>query len=226
MISVLTVTYGRPSLLEECIQSFIFQNCLDCEMIIVNDDSRIKYQIDNNQIKIFNFNERFRNLSRKLEWGFKNCNNNYIYRLDDDDMLAPNALKMVKEQILNNPNYDIYRRKSHFYFKNQCFIDLKNNLNTGNVYTKNYINKISFPDKDNGEDRDITFNNNAKINTLDSTPTMIYRWDPSVSYHVSGYANISQEKLHSIIECGRESKEGLYQLKPRFKKNYYGEINK
>jgi glycosyltransferase involved in cell wall biosynthesis len=42
MISVLTLTYQRPNLLEEAIHSFLIQNQEDCEMVVINDSEKSK----------------------------------------------------------------------------------------------------------------------------------------------------------------------------------------
>jgi glycosyltransferase involved in cell wall biosynthesis len=223
MISVLTLTYGRKTLLEECIFSFLEQNYDDGEMVIINDDPKVKYRIIHPNIRCFNLNEKIDNISQKLKYGFNQCNFDYIYRLDDDDLLAPNALELVEKQIKENPNYEIYRRSSHYYFENNKFVDIKGNVNNGNVYTKKYINRIVFPEKSFGEDYDITFKFNGKIHESKDNPTMIYRWGMS-TYHVSGMGDIPQEKVNKWVDKLSEKNGGDIDLYPKFNDNYYEQI--
>ena len=56
-------------------------------MVIVNDSPDNFYTYDHPQIKIFNLKERFSSISQKLKWGFEQCSFDFIYRLDDDDLL-------------------------------------------------------------------------------------------------------------------------------------------
>ncbi|MFN9113485.1 MAG: glycosyltransferase family 2 protein, partial [Bacteroidota bacterium] len=110
MISVLTLTYKRHHLLEEAIQSFLSQNVLkDSEMVIINDNPDVEYVFDHPMVKIINYKNRFKSISEKLKWGYRQCKYDYIYRLDDDDLLTPWALKNVQIDIEINPGYDIYR---------------------------------------------------------------------------------------------------------------------
>ena len=54
MISVLTLTYGRKTLLEEAIQSFINQNDDQSEMVIINDEQNVHYNINHPNVNIIN----------------------------------------------------------------------------------------------------------------------------------------------------------------------------
>jgi len=220
MISVLTLTYQRHHLLEEAIQSFLLQDYKNGEMVIVNDSPNTHYTYDHPQIKIFNLAERFPNLSKKLEWGFKQCQNECIYRLDDDDLLGPDALKISEEFILNNPGYDVYRPKQHYFFLHNKFESIGGNVNNGNVYTKKYINRIQFPDKSFGEDFDITYKFRPKIYESDGKPTMIYRWGMN-TYHVSGFGDTPTEKLYEKIDHMTKNNHGNFVLKPHFTNDYY-----
>jgi glycosyltransferase involved in cell wall biosynthesis len=224
MISVLTLTYQRHHILEEAIHSFLLQNEPDSEMIVVNDSPDTFYNFSHPQVKIFNLDKRFSSISKKLEWGFKNCSFDFIYRLDDDDLLAPEGLKMSKDIIKNNPGYEIYRPKSFYYFENNTFISIENNLNSGNIYTKKYIERIQFGDKSWGEDYDITLGFNAKIFEDETVKTMIYRWGMG-TYHVSGLGNVTTEEMYKTIDSMTKNNRGNIILNPRFGSDYYKMIN-
>lgn len=224
MISVLTLTYQRHHLLEEAIKSFLLQDYKDGEMVIINDSPRTNYTFDHPQVKIYNLTERFENLSKKLEWGFSKCKHDYIYRLDDDDLLGPDALKITENFILNNPGYEIYRPKKHYFFLHNNFERIGGNVNNGNVYTKSYINRIKFPDKSFGEDFDITYKFNSKIYEDDGQPTMIYRWGMN-TYHVSGFGNTPTDILYERIDYMTKNNVGNFELNPHFTNDYYEMIS-
>lgn len=224
MISVLTLTYGRKKLLEEVIFSFLRQNSDSSEMVIINDEACVFYKYDHPNIKIINLDKRFSSISKKLEWGFGHCKYDYIYRLDDDDLLAPDALKFVENQILQNPGYDVYRNQNHYFFQDNKFIGLKGNVNTGNVYTKNYLSRVNFKDKNFGEDVDITFGFGAKIHDSTKNPTMIYRWGMK-TYHVSGMGDIGNEKTEKWVDRLIDNNKGEIILLPNFESDYYKMLN-
>ncbi len=101
MISVVTLTYKRRHLLEEAIESFLQQNQADCEMVIINDDVDVKYEYKDSRIRIFNLAKRYTSIREKLQLGFFLASNDYMFRLDDDDLLAENCLKDAKNAIIN-----------------------------------------------------------------------------------------------------------------------------
>lgn len=223
MISVLTLTYQRHYLLEEAIQSFLLQNREDCEMVIINDAIDVEYTIDIPNVRIFNCKERFSCIGKKLEWGYKQCKYNFIYRLDDDDLLAPNALNNVEEAIMSDDeDFEIYRGKNQIFFQHNIYLGLKDNINNGNVYTKNYLNRIEFPEKSGDEDVDITFGFKAKIYTI-NTPIMIYRWGMS-TYHISGMGKQENSVILERTEQSVIKEKGTIKLVPKFLENYYSKI--
>lgn len=233
MISVMTITYRRRHLLEEAIESYLRQDFLDqTEMLIVNDCFEEKYLFDHPNIKIINCDNRFPSIGEKLEFGFSQCKYDYIYRLDDDDLLAPFALMHTMEDIENNPGYDIYRSNGHYYFENNRFLKISSSVNNGNVYTKHYLSRIKIPNISFGEDYEITFNFNAKIyESPRDQKTLIYRWGMN-TYHVSGMGNISSQTLHKRInrivrpksKGTIQADERTYSLHPQFKEDYYKQL--
>lgn len=222
MISVLTLTYGRKTLLEEAIQSFINQNDDQSEMVIINDEQNVHYNINHPNVNIINISQRFESIGKKLEYGFNQCKYDHIYRLDDDDLLGPNALQIVKNHIQTNPNYDIYRSKIHYFFENNKYKKTGGSVNNGNIYTKSYLQKIKIPNKNFGEDSDMTFNSTANIFQFDE-PTMIYRWGMN-TYHLSGMGDISNIEHYHWTDKLVEKNQGIIDLSPKFNDNYYKQL--
>ncbi len=219
MISVLTLTYKRYQILEEAIYSFLIQKREDCEMLVINDASDVEYNIDAPNVRVFNLKNRFSSISKKMEWGFKQAKHQYVYRLDDDDLLCQNSLNVVSGYL--DSTSEIYRSKSHHLFVNNQYQGIHNNINTGNIYTKSYIDRITFPDTSFGEDNDITFNHGAKIREYTDI-TMIYRWGMG-TYHVSGMGNIEEEEIKRRVE-NVSTEVGNIVLTPHFAEDYYAKI--
>jgi hypothetical protein len=226
MISVLTLTYRRHHLLEEAIESFLRQNDRkDCEMVIINDNCDVHYVFNHPQVRIINHTERFPSISAKIEWGYKQCFNNYVYRLDDDDLLTPWALENVKKDIITNPGYDIYRSKGMYFFSENKFQGENSNINNGNVYIIPYLNKITWPNTSIGEDADITFHQNANIYESKLNHTMIYRWGMQ-TLHISGMGQQPNEIILAQADKVLSNIKGIVQLHPNFLNDYYGQINR
>lgn len=224
MISVLTITYKRPHLLEEAIESFLRQGGIKhAEMVIVNDNPEVSYVYDHPQIKIFNVKERFPSIASKLKWGFEQCTHNFIYRLDDDDLLAPNALHNAAVTIIEETlDYEIYRSKDHYFFVNNKFDKKSSNINNGNIYTKKYLDRIVWPDKSGDEDVYITFTQKATV--CDKVPTsMIYRWGMN-TLHISGMGIQPNEVVLAMADQMLKEESGVVQLNPHFDNDYYGQL--
>lgn len=225
MISVLTLTYKRHHLLEEAIMSFLSQdNISDFEMVIINDNIDVDYVYDHPNIRIINHKERFPSISAKIEWGYKQCKYDYIYRLDDDDLLSPWALKNLVIDIKENPGYDIYRSQGMYFFTNNIFQNERSNINNGNVYTKSYLDRITFPDKSGDEDVYITFHNNANIYESKLKHTMIYRWGMN-TFHISGLGIQPNEVILTHADKFLDNTKGVINLNPHFDDDYYSQID-
>lgn len=234
MISVITLTYKRKNQLQEAMQSFIEQDVVNCEMMIINDASDVNYSVEltdaqyeklnrlNNNIVTINHPARFGSIIEKLRLGFSLANNDFMYRLDDDDLLSKNSLKDAVRNIKNNPGFDIYRSKGHHYFCNNVYGGRSSSINNGNIYTKKYIDRISnWQNKSFGEDNWLTFHNGAKIHEYEEI-SMLYRWGMGV-YHVSGMGDVQQKEMFSMVD-DVVNESGNVILRPQFFSNYYEQI--
>jgi len=225
MISVLTLTYKRHHLLEEAIQSFLEQEFTsECEMVIINDNAEVDYIYNHPKVRIINHKERFPSISAKIEWGYKQCKYDYIYRLDDDDLLTPWALKNARIDIQNNPGNDIYRSKGMYFFVNNIFEKELGNINNGNIYTKAYLDRIKWPDTSFAEDSDITFHKNGKIYESKLKNTMIYRWGMN-TLHISGMGPQPNQVILDQADKVLDNTKGKIVLYPKFLNDYYSMIS-
>ena len=219
MISVLTLTYQRKNLLEEAMFSFLVQDYKeDSEMVIVNDSPDVEYEYDHPKIKIINLNKRFSSIGSKLEYSYQKCGGDYIFRLDDDDLMMNFALSNTAKSINENPDYELYRPHSHYLFFNNEFERINVGTNTGNVYSKKYLDRVVFPDKMVGEDIDITFGNNVKSFKMDEIH-LIYRWfkrENKNHYHASRENNQAEVDKRLVFEKGKII------LNPHFDEDYFG----
>ena len=225
MISVITLTYQRHHILEEAIQSFLEQDYMgEKEMVIVNDSDKVEYRYEHPEIKIYNIKERFSSIGKKLEWGMKQCKGEFIYRLDDDDLMTPYALTLIQSYIDENPDYDVYRCRAHYFFQDNEYKGIGGSVNNGNCYTREYIEQLDIPDKSIGEDRDITLPPTAKIYSGDKGKfNMIYRWGMG-TIHISGMGNVSNEEVYKRVD-DFYTETGVIELNPHFKHDYYKILN-
>ena len=234
MISVLTLTYQRYEILEEAILSYLLQDFKgESEMVIINDSPDVEYVYDHPNIKIINCKERFSSISEKMEFGYKQCKYEYIYRLDDDDLLTPWALSITCDHISKNPGYEIYKSKKHYVFLNNEYIGTHENVNTGIIYTKSFLNNIIFPNKTHGagyEDFNILYGNNSKIDIINNEKyTMIYRSgtiNSTNTYHIGGMGELENKEIFDWTDKLIHKENGIILLNPAFKEINYFEFSK
>ena len=109
MFTIITPSYKRPTELAQAVSSVVAQSVTDWELIILNDnpgdgvtdaisalgDSRIHIlENDANQGVNYTRNRGLGNVSRKSDW---------VIFLDDDDVLASDALARLSAIIATNP---------------------------------------------------------------------------------------------------------------------------
>ena len=226
-VSILTLTYQRHWLLEEAIHSYLKQLdgfCENSEMVVINDSPLVKYELEHPNVRIINLDERFSSVGKKLEWGFTQCKYDWIYRLDDDDLLSPWALK-INEQYRNEyPDKEVLRDQKHYFFSHNKYQGLGDSINNGNCYHKDYIKRVgNIIDKSIGEDNWLTFHNGANMHIGDvGKYTMIYRWGMGV-YHISGMGDRPNEEIYEITDK-TNTESGIIKLQPHFKEEYWEQL--
>lgn len=227
MTTVLTLTYQRYHVLEEAIESFLRQTYTGPkQMVVVNDSPDVQYVFDHPEVTIINCPERFSSVGKKLEWGFEQCKSEFIYRLDDDDLLAPWALEVQNDYQQNHPDYDIYRCQHHYYYLNNEFKGLADSINNGNCYRADFVDRIDFPNDSGDEDNTITFHRGGKVYTGNTGRySMIYRWGMGV-YHISGMGKNSTEEILKRTDGYIKKETGIIELQPKFLNDYYSQLPK
>ena len=227
MISVLTLTYQRHHILEEDIQSLLIQDWEgESEMVVLNDSPVVKYVFNHPKVRIINCDTRFSSIGKKLEYGFAQCKGDYIYRLDDDDLMASWALSLQAKYRELEPDKEIYRCQKHYFFCHNKYEGLSDNINNGNSYSKAYTERINYPDVSGPEDNNITFHQNASIYIGDLEHySMIYRWGMG-TFHISGMGveNPTEYILAKVDDSVNVLEEGIIPLTPHFKNDYYAQL--
>ena len=211
-------------MLEEAIESFLKQELPpECEMVIINDNPEVDYVYDHPRVIIINHKERFPSIAAKLEWGYKQCKYDYIYRLDDDDLLTPWALNNARIDIETNPGFDIYRSEGMYFFMHNKFDKESSNINNGNIYTRAYLDRIKWPDKSGDEDAYITFHQGGRIYESKLKHTMIYRWGMN-TLHISGMGIQPNHVILAQADKVLDNTKGIIQLNPKFINDYYCQL--
>ena len=220
------MTYQRHHILEEAIDSFLQQDYQgdDIEMVVLNDSPVVQYKFDHPKVRIINMSERFSSLGKKLEYGFKRCKGEDIYRLDDDDLLTPWAMTLVNGYVSNDA--DIFRCAKAYFLVHNVSQGLSDNVNNGNTYAKRFVENVKMSDKSIGEDVEITYHSGGRIFQGDEGRySMIYRWGMN-TYHISGLGTQhAEDNEYLFSQIDKTAKEtGVIELHPHFDNDYYNLI--
>ena len=105
-ISCKCITYGRVSMLEESVESFLKQDypADKCELIIVNDYPLQTLVFNHPQVKIVNLVKTFETIGEKENYATELCQGEIICQWDDDDVALPNHLQNVAKYMTDNVN--------------------------------------------------------------------------------------------------------------------------
>ena len=105
ILTIHTATYNRAYILERAYRSLQRQTCFDFEWLITDDGSTdgTREMIDEWQNEDNNFEIRYIQLQhggliRALNRAIEEANGRYIFRLDSDDALSPDAIKTLVEK--------------------------------------------------------------------------------------------------------------------------------
>ncbi len=106
-ISVVIPTYARPALLETTLTSVIRQTHADLEVLVCDnaDDDRVAALIERLADARIRHIRREHNLGmqRNLLLGFAAARGDYLFKLDDDDLPAPEALERLHAALQQHP---------------------------------------------------------------------------------------------------------------------------
>ncbi len=111
-VAVVIPTQNRPALLDEAIQSLIKQTLPPAEIIVVDDGSTAA--VDRNAleakfgptVRVLR-NEVARGLAYSRNLGVEASTSDYVTHLDDDDLLAPEALAEAHAVLSSDPGLDL-----------------------------------------------------------------------------------------------------------------------
>jgi len=217
-ISAKCITYGRVSLLEEAIESFLKQDYPNsrCELIIVNDYPIQKLILPNKvkNIHIYNLDDTFHTIGHKENFATSMCKGDIICQWDDDDIALPNHLRNVARYF--TPETNILHWGNGAYWNEPNITKLVSLGNSGIVFRKSAWEQIGGHPLENAG-YDMTFVTRLHLlggklfaNPRDEDVSWFYRWNLTSHncYHQSGQGTDTSDRPN-IIQRHREHVELL-----------------
>jgi glycosyltransferase involved in cell wall biosynthesis len=221
-VSCLCLTYGRPALLEEAVESFLRQRWRGPkELLVVNDHPEQELLCDHPEVRVFNFGWRLPNLGSKRNLSVALARYDNLLLWDDDDIHLPWRIEETMRALPARHYFkcpEVWRMKGaelegrvwegELFYHGAC------------AYTKRLFEESGgYRGFNGGEDQDFEVRLRqdpalgpfCRVTRL--PPRRLYyvrRWNHG-SYHASGCA-----ALHRVAEAGRK----VYRLRPHWKMDY------
>jgi len=108
-VSVITTLYNYKNYISDSIKSFLKQDFIESEMLIIDDASEdnpyeIIKQYESNRIKYIRLNKN-KGYSYAKNVGIKACNSEILVMLDADDMLTKNGISIRYKKIMKDCDF-------------------------------------------------------------------------------------------------------------------------
>lgn len=199
LISIVTPVYNvAKEYLKECIESVMYQNYENWELILVDDASTNKetlevlkeYEQKDERIKVI-YREKNGNISEATNTGFANAKGDYIGLLDNDDTISIDALFHVVKAINKHHGIDfIYSDEDKLDINGQrCIPYFKSDFAPDTLLSNNYICHFTVFSKEllkkvggektefNGaQDYDLILRMTEKANKIHHINRVLYHW--------------------------------------------------
>lgn len=207
-VSCLCLTYGRPHLLEEAVESFLRQSWDGPkELVIVNDHPRQTLIYDHPQVVIINLKRRLRTLGEKRNLSVALAKYDNLLVWDDDDIYMP---WRIEETMKSLPAKHFFKCPNAWVM-NDGRIEPNVGYNLyhgGTAYTRWLFEQSGgYSIMNGGEDADIE-NKFQKVGNGQYWPHTelpherlyyIYRWSHG-SYHTTGHTTL--ENIDPKVKAG------------------------
>lgn len=228
-VSCLCLTYGRPALLEEAVESFIRQRWDGPkELVVLNDHPEQELQYDHPEVRIFNVKWRLPSLGDKRNLSVALASYEHLLVWDDDDIHLP---WRIRETMKVLPAQQYFKCPRVWLMKGTelrgCASDGDLYFHGACAYSKSLFGQVrGYRRFNGGEDQD--FETRIRVDARVSFRCRvtrlplerlyyIRRWGHG-SYHASGCASLSQ--LNPEVE------KGARRLRPHWKMDYCEEVER
>lgn len=228
-VSCQCITYGRPELLNEAVESFLRQDyCGEKELVILNDHPDITIEESSHpEIKVFNVERRFRSIGEKRNACCGLCVGDIIFPWDDDDISLPWRISYSLEQM---QNHHYYKPDKLWYWTNGTISVREAVAHAMGAWSRDLFDDVGgYPHIQSGQDQGIENRFKAAgkrvvSKTADANLFYVYRFPGTGSYHLSTFGyNKGLEGAKAFVS--KHVPNGLYSLAPTWHDDYNKLIN-
>lgn len=110
MVSGQCITYGRTSLLDEAVESFLRQDYPGKKELVIVNDHVMKIEFSHPEVRVVNVRTRFPTVGEKRNYCCALCKGSVIFPWDDDDISLSHRI-----------SYSLQQMRNHMYYKPDSF---------------------------------------------------------------------------------------------------------
>lgn len=200
-ISCMCLTYGRPHVLEEAIESFLRQDYKgDKELVVVNDFEDQTLVFDHPQVHIINIKRRFKTVGEKRNAVAALCSYDWLAVWDDDDIYLPHRLSYSMKMMEESKRY--FKPSKAFVLNDSKLSGPKSNLYySGGIWHRSLFDQVrGHAHMGSGQDMEIEikFQEIVPKKNYDAIKPeeiyYLYRWSGTGSFHLSGFGRDNEKK--------------------------------
>lgn len=230
-VSCQCLTYGRPGLLLEAIESFLRQDYPgEKELIVLNDQPGVVLNFDHPEVKMINRPERVETIGGKRNKCARLSVGQILIPWDDDDIHLPWRISVIVSEMKNY----------HFFKPKRFWVSTQNRFQieqpSGGApsmagFSKELWAKVGrYPEMQSGQDTEFQKRIKEQFPKLldihytdDEKVSYIYRWGTGY-YHLSGYGR-GQRGFDIIRQrSGETISPGEYDLQPGWREDYVEKV--
>ena len=236
-VSCFCLTYGRPAVLEEAIQSFLLQDYAGPkELIVLNDYAGQALELDHPDVHVINLPKRFRTLGEKMNAAVALASHDLLFTWDDDDVYLPHRLSFSVANF--DPSQGFFKAAAAWFWNAELLSGpVQNRFHAASCWSRDRFDAIGgYPADGSGTDaifeKQLAARFPGATAPFDVTPEEIYylyRWAGTGSYHLSGFggARPGQNGGYAEVAAAVEKKArrgeialGRVALQPRWRHDY------
>lgn len=225
-VSCQCITYGRPKLLEEAIESFLRQDYPgEKELIILNDHPSMRMYLDFDlpNVKIVNKPQRYATVGEKRNACCKMCTGHIIFPWDDDDISLSWRMSITIQEM---KNFHHFKPERYIKLKGKEIYSIQANVaHAMGAFSKEAWRKTGgYKNMQSGQDQDmegrLKKTGLREVHKISSNDLFyIYRWSGTGSYHLSAAGwNHGESKAEAYVN--KHVTLGDHIIEPSWRLNY------
>jgi glycosyltransferase involved in cell wall biosynthesis len=205
------LTYGRPAILAEAIQSFLQQDYPgEKELIVLNDFPQQVLVCDDPQVSVSNLPRRFHTLGEKRNACAALATHDLLFVWDDDDIFLPHRLSYCVRSF--DPLKRFFKPSRAFTLNNgQLGGPVANLFHSGACFSRSLFNEVhGYAHINSGQDMELelafecVIGRGKNFNTIRPEEIYyIYRWGGIGSFHLSGFGRDQPGQPTGMEKVGR-----------------------